>query len=533
MELVDVSDPGKPRHLSTVRTGEAQSCVVRDCILYVGVWFTSELVICDVSNPRRPVIISKMPLDGFGDGVFVQGKYCFAATGSHSRKMKERNERDPEYGGGHGLEIFDISNPKKPKFAARIKMPRLYRRQSDFWNVIVSGDYAFVADTYNGVFVVDISDINKPCFAGHQQLPWVESEKVPDSVSGIALGKGVIYTSGRWTDLHVINAPMARPVTPEPDKPPVIPPEQTVLNEKFNIYKPDGQVWAAAFIGDIALAACGSAGLHAVQLLPEIKKLAEYKTESFAVDVKVNKNLVYVAESEGGLSIWKVAANATLEPVGRFRVPGQSVKQVVVPKNGKYALLDVGRRSFIIIDITDPYQPRKVFEANGRGLLYGYQITDGLFENRYACCLWHGDGYFWYDLAGSEPVFSGDHYQWAYLAWNGLAVLPNGADGILTEPDGKYIIINRQERRPLDEIKQYGIHGHNLSGKPSVYGNRLYTANRFWGRVNFVDISNIEKPKLIDTFTLDGNPNLVVEHSGYPVIPAGYQGLLVYKEKLG
>ncbi|MBT4815128.1 MAG: hypothetical protein HON70_05485, partial [Lentisphaerae bacterium] len=127
VELVDVSDPGKPLHLSTIRTGEAQSCVARDGILYVGVWGSKELVICDAKNPRAPQIISKTPLDGYGDGLCVRGSHCFVATGHHSRSMRKRDESDPGFGNGHGLEIFDITQPEEPAFVSRIKAPRYYR----------------------------------------------------------------------------------------------------------------------------------------------------------------------------------------------------------------------------------------------------------------------------------------------------------------------------------------------------------------------------------------------------------------------
>ncbi|MBT4814728.1 MAG: hypothetical protein HON70_03470, partial [Lentisphaerae bacterium] len=40
----------------------------------------------------------------------------------------------------------------------------------------------------------------------------------------------------------------------------------------------------------------------------------------------------------------------------------------------------------------------------------------------------------------------------------------------------------------------------------------------------------IREPRLIEELALEGNPCLVVEHNGAPVIPAGYQGLLVLKE---
>ncbi|NOZ21481.1 MAG: hypothetical protein GXP25_10385, partial [Planctomycetes bacterium] len=494
---------------------------------------SKELVICDVKNPRRPAILSKTPLDGYGDGVFVRGKYCFAATGHHSRKMKKRDESDPAYGGGHGLEIFDITNPKKPKPVSRIKTPRLYRMGMDMWDVIVSGDYAFMADTYNGVFVVDISDIKTPRFVGHRQLDYVK-RKDHSPVGGFAIGKGVIYAAGAWTDLHVIEAPMARPAESEPDRPPIIPPYKPEKLAKFRIYKPDGQVWAVAFADDIAMVACGSAGLHAVQLWPKIKKLSEYETEGFAVDVKVSGNYVYVAESKGGLSIWKRKKGGTLKPIGRFRVRGQSIKQVVVPERGKYALLDVGQASFYIIDITDPSNPRKVFKDQRLGLLYGYQITEGLLEDRYACCFWHVTGFYWYDLyGGPKPVYTGDNYRHRVGAQNGMAILANGKDALITTPKGTYVVINRKEQRGPYELPQHGIKGHDLSGKPSIYGNTLYVSNRFWGRVSFVDISDIKKPKLIDAVELDGNPCIIVEHNGCPIIPAGYQGLLVHKKKIG
>ena len=78
VELVDISNPAKPAHLSTLRTGEAQSVVVRDGWLYTGVWGTSEVVVANVKNARAPVITAKVPLDGFGDGVDLRGNYLFA-----------------------------------------------------------------------------------------------------------------------------------------------------------------------------------------------------------------------------------------------------------------------------------------------------------------------------------------------------------------------------------------------------------------------------------------------------------------------
>lgn len=96
---------------------------------------------------------------------------------------------------------------------------------------------------------------------------------------------------------------------------------------------------------------------------------------------------------------------------------------------------------------------------------------------------------------------------------------------------GKYFLLDRQESRPPESLPRYGIPGHELYGKPSIYGNRLYVSDRFWGKVSLVDVSRPESPRLLRSIQLDGNPGIIAEHNGTLVIPAGYQGLLIDAEK--
>ena len=51
------------------------------------------------------------------------------------------------------------------------------------------------------------------------------------------------------------------------------------------------------------------------------------------------------------------------------------------------------------------------------------------------------------------------------------------------------------------------------------------------GRVTAVDISSVRNPRLLGTLDLEGNPGIVVERHRTPVIPAGYQGLLVWTQE--
>ncbi|UKI30229.1 MAG: hypothetical protein L6W00_19980 [Lentisphaeria bacterium] len=108
----------------------------------------AKLAIADISNPHRPKVIGSGRLDGFGDGVWVHGNYCYAATGHHARS----GPKAERFGRGHGLEIFDISNPAKPRRVGGVKFPKFYEVGNDFWMVRSDGRTAFVGDTHNGFF---------------------------------------------------------------------------------------------------------------------------------------------------------------------------------------------------------------------------------------------------------------------------------------------------------------------------------------------------------------------------------------------
>jgi hypothetical protein len=47
--------------------------------------------------------------------------------------------------------------------------------------------------------------------------------------------------------------------------------------------------------------------------------------------------------------------------------------------------------------------------------------------------------------------------------------------------------------------------------------------------VSEVDITGIKKPKLLRHLQLAEHPTVVVVHNDIPVIPAGYQGLLIWE----
>jgi hypothetical protein len=542
VELIDVSDPKRARHLSTIRVGEAQSVAARDGYLYAGVWGTRELVVCDVRNPRRPVRAGRADLDGFGDGVTLRGGLCFVATGHHSRVPGggRPQPNQPGYGAGHGLEIFDIGTPAQPRFLARVKMPARYRIFMDMWGVKVSGRYAFVHDTYNGMFVVDVSDPSHPRFAGHRRLPDVPAKgegyipadgAVPSPAAGLAVGRGFVYVAGGYSDLHVLAAPgIASPVPVDPDKPPAIPPlERPAPDPRFRAFQPGGQIhdvvpWGKHPDGTARLLLpAGNAGLHVARFRNGVEVLATQRAEDIVYGAAVAGDTVYVAEGMGGLSIWRGAGK--LELVGRYRVPRQSVKQVVVDPKGRYAMLHVGLNLLEIVDVSRPETPKKVMEDGRLGLFYRRAIVPST-DSLGGVVTWGHDGLFTYDVtSGTPPRGPSFEYPFGIPARCGAV---RYRDGWLVTYSGKYFLLRPGEKRSPGQVGLIGIQGHELWGKPTLSGNTLFLSDPYGGRVSAVDITAVTEPRMIGEIEISEHPGFVVPLDGVALIPAGYQGLLVW-----
>lgn len=528
VELVDVSNPRQPRHISTLKTGEAQSCWTRDGLLYIGDWAPRKLLIADVKNPRQPVIVGEAPLDGYGDGGCLRGKYCFAATGHHSRAP---NKAEAE-GKGHGLDIFDVSNPAQPVFVSRVKFPALYSIFNDMWEARVAGDHCVVADTHNGLFVVNIRDLAKPVIVAHARLPVSPKWKLPDSVGGVALGEGVIYAAGIGTGLYVVPAPgLAQPVIQEPDNPPTLPalPSTPAEHPDFHIYRPEGQVYAATVQGNIVWAACGAAGVQAVRLGDRMKAVSIQRGNDDVCYVSCLSNRLFTAEGQGGMVIYDIGPDLRLTERGRLKIAGQGVKQVVVPAPGRFALLHCGGASIYIADLQEPAQPKLVFKDSQVGLFYGDQLVNQLFAGRYLVAHWQRSGPAWYDISGAQPVLAGNTPDTTLFSWtDGACAL---GEKLLIIKRGKISLLEPNEQRKASELPGYGVAGLPLAGRPSTDGKLLAVASRHGRTVHILDITELAHPRLRQTYTFTGHPGACDFWNGRVVIPAGYQGLLLERQQ--
>lgn len=539
VELVDISDPRNPQHLGVTRTGVSQSAVYSDGYLYVGVWGQMKVAVVDVQDPRNPRITDTLPLDGYGDGVAVYNGHLYAATGQHSRAKPREKPGDPGYGTGHGMEVYSLSNPANPLLVSRTKFPQEDHTDSHLWTLRVTNDHAFVADNYNGLFVLNVSDPAHPIFVGQHQLPYNEKRKGPYIVSSLDVTKDHVVITSPYIDARVIAAPgVAMAVGDYSGRPPVIGPR--AMDRKTDAYRAHylgGQVYGLACEDDIAYVAAGQGGLHLVQVWPEFKRLRHIPSKDRVLDVDLRNGYLYVAEGTEGLAIWRTNGESELSVVGRYSTDGEFCRQVIVPEPGRFALLIVGPHSIHVVDLQDPERPKRVFREFGEGILTGDNIADGLFSERYAGVYWHKSGNFhkptdrisWYDLHDPDRVGLVQETTLGRIdTANGITAV---GDQVLVVANNGYRLIDQREPRKLQSLPVIKVPGTPVIGKPTIHDNQLYISHRAGGEVFLIDIEDFEHPRLIHQFVTSANPARVVPHPNCLLIPGGYEGLLIYDLK--
>tara|TARA_R110002096_G_scaffold318022_11_gene512442 strand:- start:5315 stop:7435 length:2121 start_codon:yes stop_codon:yes gene_type:complete len=560
VEIVDVSDPANLRHVSVVRVGEAQSCVVSDGFLYAGAWGECRVAICDVRNPADPKQVAEVELNGRGDGLWVENGILYAAYGHH-QPGAELSLDDPRYGSGNGMDIYDVSNPAEPKQLSRVQFAwRYYYSWPDTWRVKLSFPYAYLYHTHNGVFILDVSDpkrpkelaqIRIPRYPGEKGyhklktedksgtrpkiLPFDPAEVCYSPVCGLEAVDGYLYFTGLFTDLHLFkNDDLAQAISQGNADAGELKASGDFHDfaslEPFGLknlasYRPGGQVYAAVEENGLIYAACGSDGIHVLD--QDLGLLQKHPTTGFAMDVQMSGEKLYAAQGSEGLVCYKVDGPA-LKKVTSYET-NRAIRQVRVAPNGRYAVVHAGGGGYEILDVSnwDELQRTKQIRGWG-GLVYYRQLCNGFIGDGLICGTWCAGRTFMSDLSEDEPVelpdplgLLPDMSRGGYAACGDYALLTRKGGYSIYKPlrDGEYDFETPVYRIP---------NGPSFYGKPTVRGNTLVTCNRIDGDVTVLDISDLKTPKLVQKFKVQGTPDLAFIGDGHVLIPAGRQGLIKF-----
>lgn len=533
-EFIDISNPSHPKHLGFVISGEAQSVDTANGILYAGDWGTRKFSIFDVRNPKNPQFIADAPIDGLGDGVYVRDGIGYAGTGFVNRlshPLKNSHE-------GNGLDIFSLKNLEKPQFLARVQMPvQAFPYYPDLWGVQVNKEkIAYVNNTYNGVFCLNVQDPSHPEFIAYS-IPWNDESKRPDFMASLAVADDVIYAAGYQKGLWLIPAEgIAKKITKRTGMPALQSPVSADLpsNEEqlkdFTVYKTDGQIGSVCkdSRGKGLWLATGNDGIHQIEIQGNKPVLLrKIPTSGIAYDVKSVGDLLFSAEYNKGFAIYKIGKDHSVKELSRFAADNKSVRQVVVSEDGHWAIVKAGNCSLYFLDVSKPEKPRSVYQDSyPLGIMYGREVVSSITKDGIASALFWVYGFAWYDLSGDAPKKIG-------LKPGRSSTMYGGAfhDNKLYYAQKKgYYITDLLDTEPFDKKTWHKVAGLNHGGKIFIEGNLACITDRRNGFFTKIDISNPKKAKVINHWKIKGHPDLGIFWEGRLIVPCGYAGLLIEKK---
>jgi len=147
--LIDISDPEDPNSLGTIRVDEPQKLTVTQNFAYAIIQNNNnetELGIFNINDPRGGFSPSYFSMEDRWSCFTVFGVYVFIAQSGR-------------------IDILDFSDRNQPELVASY--------DNDFApaDMVMDGDFLFLACSSNGIEVVDISDIENPVSAGYYNTP--------------------------------------------------------------------------------------------------------------------------------------------------------------------------------------------------------------------------------------------------------------------------------------------------------------------------------------------------------------------------
>jgi len=419
------------------------------------------------------------------------------------------------------MEIFDVSNPYEPEFVSCVKFPPHFVGFPDTWRVVVSQNYAYVCDSYNGLFVIDVSDVFHPSIVAYYKPNYIkEPQTLSYPLVGLACSNRHVMVCGNMTGLHVLAFEGCVPVSRIRNRP-----ESNSSSVNCDVlFRCKGQVHTVTFCGDTIIAACGNDGLYAISREGQV--LHHILTEGIVHDVQSDGEIVVTAEGKKGIALYTHSKQHGFKLEDRmiFKDGNTSAREIVIFGKQNVIAVQLGISEVAFVTILDNKKLEMLHDGVSCGLLY----------HRHLCRMPHPEGYI-----GIMPLQGG-------VAW--IAVSENGIKGPLwslgkvgcSVEEGiaicgnKTILISNRKYAVLDKpsdteqpsnIKMKKVSGAFLNGMPFVCGNTLILLNRCQGLVECLDITDIYNPKFIQRFWIDGHPEYAVLHQGKIYIACGHAGL--------
>ncbi|NQT34250.1 choice-of-anchor D domain-containing protein, partial [bacterium] len=292
-------------------------------------------------------IVGETFLSDFGEAVVIE------PNGSYEQTVTFAPEEIADFEGSLTIESNDPDNGELivPLFGSGSSIIRevgVYDTPGSAEGVFVAAGYAYVADYWRGLCVVNVLDPSNPVESG--------SYDTPGEAYTLYVVGNYCYVADGGSGLQIIDIS-------DPQNPDLISTVDTP-GEAFGVFVSNG----TAFVADL------TGGLRIIDVSdpqnPE--EIGSIDTPSRAYGVYVSGNTAYIADQDGGLRVIDVSDPENPEEIGYFETEGRTYAVYGV---GDFVYLADAGSGMRLIDVSQPDNPREIGFLDTPGSAEGIFVT--------------------------------------------------------------------------------------------------------------------------------------------------------------
>ncbi|GAA6622056.1 DUF4347 domain-containing protein [Scytonema sp. NUACC26] len=249
-----------------------------------------------------------------------------------------------------GLQILDVTNPKKPTFKGKYK----FSADSEVKGVAIKGKYAYVASYTSGLQVIDLTNPTNPAFKFSDSTSCT-------TVEDIAIKDNYAYVAGGISGLQIFDIG-----------------DSTKLTVKGKYQNAKGSIKNVTVKGNYAYVLSESSLISTLQIIditnpdsPVLK--GSYNTSSTAFEVKVEGNYAYIAGGYSGMQIIDVSDVTKPTFKGSFDT---SYNVFGVSLVGNLVYIADGNMGVQVLDVSNPVDPKSVGTYQTTGMAKGVFVVN-------------------------------------------------------------------------------------------------------------------------------------------------------------
>ena len=567
LEIYDISQLDQPSFCTQINENQEEiyGCCVSDGYLYISSWAEQKVHIYSLKNIYKPAKVAEIHTDGNAAGLTIENGKLYVATGYNSSGTRSA-KTDMNYGMGNGFEIYDVSQPSSPTLLSISKIDgRYFISGFDHWRVAVSNNVAYVTNAYNGVYVYDVSNPSAPnriekitvnipktskkysVISNAKYLfPYDQTDHAQSIVTSVAPIKGNLFITTNTGDvpksyedvftkktkngLYVIARDYA-------EKEVLRNYSYTGVKDNSNaqiISLPDyglaailpahGNAQSVAIIGDKMIVAEGVSGAY-------IYSLKDWSSEKIdgietAISVVVVDKYIYISEAGKGIKIFQLN-EGKLQNINTYETQsGASINNLHASPDGSYLIGQKGLYEYVILDITNKSEIVQYSSTRTGGMYCSSITTDATSKDIFGIVNRNVLLFFKINDEG-KPELINSVSNSRYIEDDGIT----GYKNYIIQIDYKgYIYYDPAEVTDKTlTSRRIVISGYTVRGIPKIIGNTMFVSDNLGHKLTLIDISTINKPKVITQVSVEGNPCEIYENNGNIIIPLGHNGIMVMK----